>query len=99
MTAKRTKLLRTALAERDEAAEPVVRQVHDRRAVEPDPLRGRFAGGGGGARRVVEEEIRRPSRRLFDQFARGEMILLLGRHPERTGKGSGACPGRATLDS
>ena len=55
----------------------MVRQVHDRRAVEPDPLRGRFAGGGGGARRVVEEEFRRPSRRLFDQFARGEMILLL----------------------
>ena len=56
LTAKRTKLLRTALTERDEAAEPVVRQVHERRAVEPDPLRGRFAAADGGARRVVEYE-------------------------------------------
>ena len=54
LTAKRTKLLRTALTDRDEAAEPVVRQVHDRRTVEPDPLRGRFAPAD--ARRVVEYE-------------------------------------------
>ena len=41
MIAKRKKLLQTALAERDEAAEPVVKKVHRRGAV-ADPLQGLF---------------------------------------------------------
>ena len=55
MTAKRKKLLQTALAERDEAAEPVVKKVHRRRAV-ADTIQGLFEVGHGVRRRVVEYE-------------------------------------------
>ena len=40
LTAKRKKLLQTALAFRDEAAEPVVKKTHPPGKTEPDPLRG-----------------------------------------------------------
>ena len=55
LTAKRKKLLQTALAERDEAAEPVVRRVH-RRGTAPDPIRGLFESRDGSKTRVVEYE-------------------------------------------
>ena len=43
MTAKRRRLLQTALAERDEGAEPVVKRVH-RGYVTADPIRGPVRG-------------------------------------------------------
>ena len=55
LTAKRKTLLRTALAERDEAAEPVVRKTH-KRGAEADPLRGLFETQIKGRRAVVEYE-------------------------------------------
>ena len=55
LTAKRKKLLQTALAERDEEAEPVVRKVH-RRGTAPDPIRGLQEIGEGSKSRVVEYE-------------------------------------------
>jgi len=55
MTAKRKKLLQTALAERDETAEPVVKKVHRRVAV-ADPMRGLIEVHEGASRRVVECE-------------------------------------------
>ena len=54
LTAKRKTLLRTVLAERDEAAEPVV-ATHKRGAA-PDPLRGLFETQIKGRRAVVEYE-------------------------------------------
>ncbi|MCY3536830.1 MAG: N-6 DNA methylase, partial [Cyanobacteria bacterium MAG IRC3_bin_20] len=53
MTARRKTLLQTRLAQRDEAAAPVVKKVH-RRGTPADPLHGLFATGPGG--RVVEYE-------------------------------------------
>ena len=55
LTAKRKKLLQTALAERDEAAEPVVKRVH-RRGTAPDRIRGLFESRDGAKPRVVEYE-------------------------------------------
>ena len=55
MTAKRKSLLQTVLAERDEAAEPVVRKIH-RRGATPSPLRGLFEIGRDELRQVVEYE-------------------------------------------
>ena len=55
LTARRKKLLQTALAERDEAAEPVIRKVH-RRGTAPDPIRGLYEVGEGSKSRVVEYE-------------------------------------------
>ncbi len=55
LTAKRRKLLQTALAERNEAAEPVVKRVH-RRGTAPDPIRGMFESRDGSKTRVVEYE-------------------------------------------
>ena len=55
LTAKREKLLQTALAERDEAAEPVIRRVH-RRGTAPDPIQGLYEVGEGSGLRVVEYE-------------------------------------------
>ena len=55
LTAKRKKLLQTALAERDEAAEPVVKRVH-RRGTAADPIRGLFESHDGSKTRVVEYE-------------------------------------------
>ena len=55
LTAKRKKLLQTALASRDAAAEPVVRKIHKKGAA-PDPLRGLFAATVEGKPAVVEYE-------------------------------------------
>ena len=55
LTAKRRKLLQTALAARDEAAEPVIKRVH-RRGTAPDPIRGLFDSRDGSKTRVVEYE-------------------------------------------
>ena len=55
LTAKRKKLLQTAMAERDEAAEPVVKRVH-RRGTSPDLIRGLFESRDGSKTRVVEYE-------------------------------------------
>ena len=55
MTAKRKKLLQTALAERDETAEPVVKKVHGRGAA-ASPIQGLFEFGDGTRRRVAEYE-------------------------------------------
>ena len=55
MTAKRKRLLQTALAERDEGAEPVVKRVHRRGAV-AEPIQGLFEDGDGGGGRVEEYE-------------------------------------------
>lgn len=56
LTAKRLKLLQSALAERDETAEPVVRSVATAGKAEPDPLRGRFPAVIDGKTHVVEYE-------------------------------------------
>jgi type I restriction enzyme M protein len=42
LTAKRLKLLRDALAQRDETAQPVVKKVHKPGKAEADPLHGRY---------------------------------------------------------
>ena len=55
LTAKRKKLLQTALAERDGAAAPVTKKVH-RRGTAPDPTRGLFESRVGSNTRVVEYE-------------------------------------------
>ena len=62
LTAKRKKLLQTALAERDETAEPIIKKLH-RRGTAPDPIRGLFEPGDGSKARVVEYE---PDTRLRD---------------------------------
>jgi len=54
-TPKELKALR-ATAERDEAAPPVIRKVHNSGKVEQDPLRGLFAATVGGHACVVEYE-------------------------------------------
>ncbi|MGQ9780185.1 MAG: type I restriction-modification system subunit M [Bacillota bacterium] len=54
--AKWLKLLQTALAERDEAAQPVIKRVHGRGKVEPNPIFGLFAVTLDGGTRVVEYE-------------------------------------------
>ena len=55
LTAKRKKLLQTALAERDERAERVVKKVH-RRGTVADPIRGLYEIGGDSGSRSVEYE-------------------------------------------
>ena len=55
LTAKRKRLLRDGLADRDEEAEPVVKKVH-RRGTSADPIRGLYEVGEGSARRIVEFE-------------------------------------------
>lgn len=55
MTAKRKKLLLDALAERDEAAAPVVKRAH-RRGTAADPIRGLCEVGDGVRKRVAEYE-------------------------------------------
>ena len=55
LTAKRKKLLQTALAERDGAAAPVTKKVHGR-GTAPDPIRGLFESRVGSNTRVVEYE-------------------------------------------
>lgn len=55
LTVKRKRLLQTALAERDERAEPVVRRMH-RPGTGADPIRGLYAVGRGSQDRIVEYE-------------------------------------------
>ena len=69
LTAKRKKLLQTALAERDETAEPVIKKVR-RRGTAPDPIRVLFESRVGSKPRVVEYE---PDTALRDT----EQIALL----------------------
>jgi type I restriction enzyme M protein len=56
LTARREKLLQSSLAERDEAAERVIRRVHKAGKVEADELRGLFPVTFGGKPCVVEYE-------------------------------------------
>ena len=56
LTAKRSKLLQTSLAARDQAAEPVIKKIHKPGRMEPDPIRGLFESTVKGKRRVVEYE-------------------------------------------
>ena len=65
LTAKRKKLLRDGLGDRDERAEPVVKKVYSSRAaVVADPIRGRFlVEGRGGPSRIGQYE---PDKQLRD---------------------------------
>ena len=56
LTAKRKKLLKTSLATRDDAAEPVIRVVHRKGEAEPDALRGLYQCTIDGSPAVVEYE-------------------------------------------
>ena len=56
LSAKRRKLLQTALAERSEAAEPVLRKVHKAGKAEADPIHGRYQSPVGDRALVVEYE-------------------------------------------
>ncbi|MCG2769995.1 MAG: type I restriction-modification system subunit M [Anaerolineae bacterium] len=56
LTAKRQKLLQSALAVKDESAAPVIRKMHRRGKAEPDPLQGRYAVEMDGRSVVVEYE-------------------------------------------
>ena len=53
---KRKKLLYTSLAARYEAAEPVIKKIHERGRMEPDPIRGLVESTVKGKHRVVEYE-------------------------------------------
>ncbi len=55
-TAKRQKLLQTALAEKDETAQPIIKKVYRPGKAEPDPLHGLFEVQIEGKPRVVEYE-------------------------------------------
>jgi type I restriction enzyme M protein len=56
LTAKRKRLLQRDLAERDEAATPVIKKVHKPGRAEADPRHGRYEAVVGGKRCVVEYE-------------------------------------------
>ncbi len=56
LTAGRTKLLQSALASRENAAEPIVKRFHRPGNVEPDSIRGLVETTVDGRRRVVEYE-------------------------------------------
>ena len=56
LTAKRKKLLQTALATRNEKAEPVLRKIHRPGTKVPDPIRGLVESASKGKRRLVEYE-------------------------------------------
>jgi type I restriction enzyme M protein len=56
LTARRRKLLQTALARRAEDAEPVLRKVHRPGKAEADPIRGRYASPVGDKALIVEYE-------------------------------------------
>ena len=57
LTAKRKKLLQTALAKRNEEAEPVLKKVHKPGKAEPDPIRGRYNSPVGDKKLVIEYEV------------------------------------------
>ncbi|HVB64172.1 MAG TPA: class I SAM-dependent DNA methyltransferase [Nitrolancea sp.] len=56
LTAKRQKLLRDGLSDRDEAASPVIKKVHRPGRALADPLHGRFEVSIGGRTAIVEYE-------------------------------------------
>jgi type I restriction enzyme M protein len=56
LTPKRSKLLQSSLAVRDESAEPVIRKIHKPGKIESDPLHGPYATKIDGKRCVVEYE-------------------------------------------
>ena len=56
LTAKRKNLLQVALASREEAAAPVIKNAHKPGAVEPDPIRGLIEAALDGQSTVVEYE-------------------------------------------
>ena len=56
LTAKRMKLLKTGLAERDEHAAPVIAKVYEAGEADPCPIRGLIEATADGAARVVECE-------------------------------------------
>ena len=56
LTANRKKLLRTALAQRDESAEPLVRKVYKAGKAEVDEIRGRYGSPVGDKKLVIEYE-------------------------------------------
>ena len=56
LTAKRMKLLKTGLAERDEHAAPVIAKTHEPGEADPCPIRGLIEAVADGAARVVEYE-------------------------------------------
>ncbi len=56
LTAKRQKLLRDALAETDENAEPVIKKVHRPGKAKADPLYGLFSAHVDGRHAIVEYE-------------------------------------------
>jgi type I restriction enzyme M protein len=56
LTAKRQGLLKTALAKRDESAEPVLNKVHKPGKVEADPIRGLYSSPVGDPGLIVEYE-------------------------------------------
>jgi len=56
LTAKRRELLKTALAEQDESAEPVLKKVHKPGKAEADPIRGLYASPVGDPGLIVEYE-------------------------------------------
>ena len=56
LTARRKKLLQTALASREEAAAPVIKKTHKPGAVGPDPIRGLIEAALDGQSTVVEYE-------------------------------------------
>ncbi len=56
LTARRIKLLQNSLAQRDDAAAPIVKKVHKPGKAEADPLRGRYEIVVDGKRSIVEYE-------------------------------------------
>lgn len=56
LTSKRTKLLQSALARRDEKASPVVKKVHRPGKAQLDPLHGRFQSPVGDPKLIIEYE-------------------------------------------
>ena len=56
LTTKQKKLLRTKLASKNEAAEPVIKKTHKPGKVEPDPIHGLIETAVGDQRHIVEYE-------------------------------------------
>ena len=56
ITAKRQKLIQTALAEKDEDAAPIIKKVYRPGKTEPNPLYGRFEVKVNGRSQIVEYE-------------------------------------------
>ncbi len=87
LTAKRKKRLRNCLADRDEAAEPVVGKTHPQ-GTSPDPIRGLFEVRDGAKTRVVEyepdtelrdaEQIPLKEREGIEGFLRREVLPYAG---------------------